>query len=485
MWFDKMMHFGPRQNNSDNAPADKKSAPTDKKNPDHDSSFIEGIDHNDQFLEYRADKTIELIKEMVGKKVNEKFVKDLYSGAYLPVPIMKSETNDDQKSIFYQTLKTLFGDDLFAQAKLDTTADPASSCELAANFVANLIKRLTETKNSASAGYTEKNNAEQILKLLLQEGGTDTEELKEALRRHDKEAIGHSAKELGENGAGRKAGKGHSLDFEDKVKAIDELSEREDILEVLEELNKIPGINPQNLDDNKNLSSSGMDRSLEKGSDLSRVAATELALPKDIFEYMFATESLVINKQHRNVNNKSPIYLLIDKSISMEKVMDIAKATALALYKKSALEGREFNVMFFDDHPHETYRITGESSPENITKTFDYICNVKDSGGTSIKNALADVCESIMRNDPSKEWCANIILITDGEDTVNPSEVSEMLKNANANIISILIEKYNQILQGISKTCFYAHMEHENISITKIDNQLRTEDTIEQLYFDM
>lgn len=480
------MYFSPRKNNGKNSPPDEKKVVEDKNSHDCKSSFLEGIDHNDQSLEYRADKTIELIKGIVGKKVNEKFVKDLYSGAYLPMPILKSEVDNGQKNIFYQTLKTLLDDDLFAQAKLNATADPGNSCELTANFVANLIKRLTETKNSGSAGYAEKNNAEQILKLLLQEGGYETEDIKEALRGHVKEAIGKSVKELNENGKGHKAGKGHKMDFEDKIKVIDALSQREDILGVLEELNKIPGLNPQNLDDNKNISSSGLERGLEKGSDLSRLSATEFALPKDIFDYMFAIDSLVISKQRRNVNNKSPIYLLIDKSISMEKVMDIAKATALALYKKSVLEGREFNVMFFDEHPHETYRITGESSSEDITKAFDYICNVKESGGTSIKNSLVDVCESILRNDPCKEWRANIILITDGEDTLNPSEVRNMLKNANADVVSILIEKSNKTLHGISKACFNAHIENGNIEITKIDIKAQnTKEITGQLHFDI
>ncbi len=480
-----MMRFGPIQNSNSNALPNAENTLSGKSENGHESSFIEGVDHNDPSLEYRADKAMELIKGLIGRRVNEKFVKDIYSEAYLPITIMKNGVEEDQKSVFYQTLKTLIENELFSEAKLNTVANPEKSCELTASFVSNLIKKLTETKNSPSAGYTEKNSAEQLLKSLLQEGTSDRDNVSESLKKYVDSAMGESSMESGDSDIGSKPGKGHSMNFEDKTKEINDLSEREDVLEVLNELNKIPGLSPQNLEDNKNFSSSGLERGLEKGSDLSRLSATEFALPKDIFEYMFASESLAISKQRRNVNDKSPIYLLIDKSISMEKVMDVAKATALAIYKKSVMEGREFNFAFFDDSLHETFKITSESASEDVVKAFDYICNVKESGGTVIRNALSDLCKKVIGKGSGKDMRTNIILITDGEDQISTSDAKSMLAAANADLISILIEKSNPTLYDASSVYFTAHMENGNIKIKKSEAHEIPEETPEQLYFDI
>jgi uncharacterized protein with von Willebrand factor type A (vWA) domain len=186
------------------------------------------------------------------------------------------------------------------------------------------------------------------------------------------------------------------------------------------------------------------------GNNIEQAVVSELAMPDDIFYMKLQDSSLIERKKGMQDKNMGPIYVLCDKSGSMEEDHDRikwAKAVAMKLFIIAKEEHRDYYMRFFDNSPHE--RLESVGSNDDPIAMIKNIGDVTGDGGTNIYAAIEQACEDIKQRQVS--GVSEIIVVSDGGDRIDESSLRKTLDEANAKIITVIIKGGNASLKKISE----------------------------------
>lgn len=443
------------------------------------TGFLIGIDYDDPIVKYRGDRILYTLKKISGKdsNIDPDFLVDTYYVHYLPLPILKSKSEISQgDAIKYALLDMTLSSDLVLKNRNYSIANSAVSMALSVSYIQNLIEELEKIRRTSQSAE-EREAAEQILNGLMKgsqgkEGGEQKEQqgqtndvTKKLLKQVHEKALSKAAEDanavrsmqriIGGNGAGT----GSVLNFEGEIHEVLRLARNTEIKKILEFLSGIPKLG--SLTKKKTTRySKGELYGYEEGSDLERIVPSELAMPEDLF-YVRLAESQLLLYQKQIKESLGPIYLLLDKSGSMdgEKIL-WAKAVALALYSRARRENRDFYLRFFDNIPYPLIKVIKNAKSKDVIKMIEYIGKIRGGGGTDISRSVISACEDIKEG--HVKGVSEVIILTDGEDKIAETTVRRSLKDANATLISVMIRGDNADLRRISDTYLVVYKLDQN-----------------------
>lgn len=166
----------------------------------------------------------------------------------------------------------------------------------------------------------------------------------------------------------------------------------------------------------------------------------ELALPEELFLAKLVKGQLLTREKF--TREKGIMILLLDRSDSMSGwKISWAKAVALALGVKAMKEKLDYVLIPFDYDTHE---------PMELDQLED-IMRISTGGGTNIGHAIVTGLELAIKNGYKR---ANIIVITDGDDTEvvdYEPKILELARKAKANIKVFYIKGTNETLKRIAR----------------------------------
>ncbi|RLG72853.1 MAG: hypothetical protein DRO23_09835 [Thermoprotei archaeon] len=172
---------------------------------------------------------------------------------------------------------------------------------------------------------------------------------------------------------------------------------------------------------------------------------------------------IVLSKDHYFVANG---FVVHNSGSMIGKKTIWARAIALALFKQSREENREFYLRFFDYMPHELIRVRRRARPKEIQELFMSLLTIISSGGTWIAKAIDTACRDIIKN--RVEGVSTIVLITDGIDAVHEDTVKSFLEEANAELITVMIGGLNETLRRVSKKYFVTTMVNDVLTVKEM-----------------
>jgi uncharacterized protein with von Willebrand factor type A (vWA) domain len=443
------------------------------------TGFLIGIDYDDPIVKYRGDRILYTLKKISGKdsNIDPDFLVDTYYVHYLPLPILKSKSEISQgDAIKYALLDMTLSSDLVLKNRNYSIANSAVSMALSVSYIQNLIEELERIRRTSQSAE-EREAAEQILNSLMKgsqgkEGGEQKEQqgqttdaTKKLLKQVHEKALSKAAEDanavrsmqriVGGNGAGT----GSVLNFEGDVHEVLRLARNTEIKKILEFLSGIPKLGSFTKKKTTRYSKGEL-YGYEEGSDLERIVPSELAMPDDLF-YVRLAESQLLLYQKQIKESLGPIYLLLDKSGSMdgEKIL-WAKAVALALYSRARRENRDFYLRFFDNIPYPLIKVIKNAKSKDVIKMIEYIGKIRGGGGTDISRSVISACEDIKEG--HVKGVSEVIILTDGEDKIAETTVRRSLKDANATLISVMIRGDNADLRRISDTYLVVYKLDQN-----------------------
>ncbi|MFP3225654.1 MAG: VWA domain-containing protein [Sulfolobaceae archaeon] len=426
--------------------------------------FLRGIDYDDPLIKYRGERINYTLKKLLGRELQleENFLIDTYYIHYLPMPIPKTKSEiPKEKQIMYNFIDLMLSSDLVVENRSYSVANSAVSMALSVSYVQNLIEELEKIKRT-SQSQEERQMAEQILNGLMKGGGhregqknemQNQQQMEKLMKQVHEKALSkaiedsESVRSLQRIVGGNGAGTGSILNFEGEIHEVLRLARNTEVKKILEFLSGIPRLG--NYTKKKTTRySRGELYGYEEGSDLERIVPSELALPEELF-YVKLAESQILLYQKRIKEVLGPIYLLLDKSGSMdgEKIL-WAKAVALALYSRARRENRDFYIRFFDNIPYPLIKVMRNAKSKDVIKMIEYIGKIRGGGGTDISRSVISACEDIKEG--HVKGVSEIILLTDGEDKIAETTVRRSLKEANATLISVMIRGDNADLRRVA-----------------------------------
>ncbi|MEM4829304.1 MAG: VWA domain-containing protein, partial [Zestosphaera sp.] len=248
---------------------------------------------------------------------------------------------------------------------------------------------------------------------------------------------------------GIQPGVGSEFDLEEDAEKVLRLARMTDVSKILEVLSLVPDVVKKTRKKYEKFNR-GEFNGYDLGSDLERLVPAQLALPRKYLLLSYAESKLLLYDKKIS-KSLGPLYLLTDKSGSMEgEKMEWAKATAIALLIKSRREVREFYLRFFDGAPHDLIRISRKASFSEFLNLIRNLARVKSGGGTDITKAITTACDDIICSGLIKRD-SDIVVITDGEDTLSVTTLRRKLKQANARLFSVMIQGDNKDLKMLSE----------------------------------
>jgi uncharacterized protein with von Willebrand factor type A (vWA) domain len=182
-------------------------------------------------------------------------------------------------------------------------------------------------------------------------------------------------------------------------------------------------------------------RQMDHVSEIRHVLPTELALPDELFYLKLAKRELLVERHVQRITQSAVLHILLDVSMSMAgEAGIIANAITMAFLKSYMDSGDKFLMRFFDGGQHSLMQAFDDESMRYVTSrvaTFGF-----SGSGTKIQNAVVCACEDIarFRDVGDKEFGeAEILLITDGEDSADASVLKEALELSGTKLNTILI----------------------------------------------
>lgn len=145
--------------------------------------------------------------------------------------------------------------------------------------------------------------------------------------------------------------------------------------------------------------------------------------------------------EYETLNNtrkkQGPIIVAIDTSGSMSGEREHwSKAVAVSLLEIASIQKRNFAAVFFDNRVYKTIEIEkGKATPQQILD----VAETFSSGGTNFEAAFKSCLDIINKSKFNK---ADIIFITDGEDSITPefkNKLKTQKKEKDFRVISIAI----------------------------------------------
>ncbi|QIW23364.1 VWA domain-containing protein [Sulfolobus sp. S-194] len=444
-----------------------------------EEGFLRGIDYEDPLVRYRGERISYTLKKLSGRdlQLDENFLIDTYYIHYLPMPIpVTKEDVPKGKEIMYRFIDMMLNSPLVEENRNYSMVNSAVSMALSVSYVQNLIEELERIKRT-SQSQEERQMAEQILNGLMKGSGgkqgqkqqqqQDTQQMEKLMKQvndkalskaiEDSESVRNLQKIIGGNGAGT----GSILNFEGEIHEVLRLARNTEIKKILEFLSGMPRLGSFTKKRTTRFSRGEL-YGYEEGSDLERIVSSELALPEELF-YIKLAESQLLLYQKRIKEVLGPIYLLFDKSGSMdgEKIL-WAKAVALALYSRAKRENRDFYLRFFDNIPYPLIKVQKNAKSKDVIKMIEYIGKIRGGGGTDISRSIISACEDIKEG--HVKGVSEIILLTDGEDKIAETTVRRSLKEANSTLISVMIRGDNADLRRVSDQYLVVYkLDHEDL----------------------
>ncbi len=437
------------------------------------------MDYDDPLVRYRGERISYTLKKLLGREIqlDENFLIDTFYLHYLPMPIPKTKGEvSKEKEIMFNFIDMMLNSDLVLRNREYSIANSAVSMALSVSYVQNLIEELERIKRT-SQSQEERQMAEQILNGLMKGSGmregkknseTQQNQQMEKLMKQvhekalnkameDAESVRSMQRIVGGNGAGT----GSILNFEGEIHEVLRLARNTEIKKILEFLSGMPRLGSYTKKKTTRFSRGEL-YGYEEGSDLERLVPSELAYPEELF-YIKLAESQLLLYQKRIKEVLGPIYLLLDKSGSMDGEKIIwAKAVALALYSRARRENRDFYIRFFDNIPYPLIKVIRNAKSKDIIKMIEYIGKIRGGGGTDISRSIISACEDIKEG--HVKGVSEIILLTDGEDKIAETTVRRSLKEANSTLISVMIRGDNADLRRVADQYLVVYkLDHDDL----------------------
>jgi len=196
---------------------------------------------------------------------------------------------------------------------------------------------------------------------------------------------------------------------------------------------------------------------INKYQELLKVLPSQYALGDALFNRKLIKKELLIRDYQSRRLKKQALYLLIDVSSSMANRKNVfASGVALSLVRQAIDEGSTYFLRFFDHNPHELHRITNKKDAEKMCDIL--VKKPYSGGGTSIDSAIKMAIKDI-KEDPIVFEKVEIMIITDGEDSISLNkEQLEKIK-----IHSTIIDGKNTDLETLSDS--YIELKSNDINI--------------------
>ncbi len=425
-------------------------------------SLIGDVGEIDDIKKYRGSKILEIASRIFGRKMPEiltpELAVDVFYAFYFPIPRLMEELasrvdmSDEKEALRLAVVSKLMSSTSLWRVKPYTVADNATSIVASASFIEKLARSLPNTMRS-SGGSGEEDEERRGKGSRSDSGGKgdfDEEAVQEAVEKamEAAERDARTAKGIKQLLSSLGVGNTSTLAFDDSADEILRLARETDIQRVLE---NVEGIKVATSRSKKEFRySRGWIRGLEYGSDIERIHYSQLVLPDDYFLASLANSKLLLYEKVLP-GSRGPIYVLLDKSGSMVGAkIDWARAVAVALFKKSVEENRRFYARFFDSIAHPPITLKPNTKPRGFLKLLSYLARVKAGGGTDISGAIRAAVNDIVHTPRGEEKVSDIILITDGEDRLNPDQLEATLKVADARLHSVVIQGHNPYLRKVS-----------------------------------
>jgi uncharacterized protein with von Willebrand factor type A (vWA) domain len=446
-------------------------------------SLISDVGEIDDVKLYRGSKVLEIAAKLLGvagKEVSQSFTPelaiDVFYTFYFPVPRVDEEAlssldmSDEKQALRAAIVTKLLSSASLWRVKPYTVADNVTSVVAAASFLERLMRNLSRQRSAGRGGRSEREERER-----RKRGGAsqdksgasgqamvDEQMLQNAVERalEAAERDARTAKGVKQLLSSIGVGNTSTLAFDESADEILRLARETDVHKILENVEGLKLSASRSRREARY--SRGWIRGLEYGSDLERVHYSQLVLPEEYFLAAYANSKLLLYEKVLS-GTRGPIYVLLDKSGSMVGAkIDWARAVAVALFKKSVEENRRFYARFFDSIAHQPISLKPNTKPREFLKLLSYLARVKAGGGTDISGALRAAVEDILSTPRGEERVSDIILITDGEDRLNPDQLEATLRRAEARLHSVVIQGHNPYLKKVS---------HRYMSVKKLESK--------------
>jgi hypothetical protein len=183
-------------------------------------------------------------------------------------------------------------------------------------------------------------------------------------------------------------------------------------------------------------------RKMRKYSDIRYVQKKDLALPGEVFDSKFIKKSFIIAQPRERFEKSQLVYVLADCSGSMSGYGTremFMKAILLSLGRDALERECQFYFRWFNHDVREVYKMTGWSQWSAFARE---VLEMNMGGGTNIHNALAYAGDDIRKSKEIKDE-TEIIVITDGTESVHKDEIAERLKGV-TRAYAVLLERVNK-----------------------------------------
>lgn len=184
---------------------------------------------------------------------------------------------------------------------------------------------------------------------------------------------------------------------------------------------------------------------IKLGNEIPNLLPSEIMMLMDKdFESLKTLDFVKRNTMQYKFKGKSPqtggpIVCCIDESLSMRgDRIELAKAFCFGLFQQAKKDNREFQIVRFG-RSHHCEKALIKNGTDLLEVSSKFFCD----GGTDFHSPL-QMAMDIINNDSSYDK-ADIVMITDGESSLNPAFVNKVLdfKNIkNTKIITLAIEKW-------------------------------------------
>ncbi len=404
------------------------------------------INYADPLVKYRGSKVVRLTRILSDREdigLSLPMAIDIFYTFYLPAPVLE-ERHRLPRSLWFQhrVIDTLLSGSFIHDIRSKTVVDGLMSSIAASVFLTELRSEL-ERNIEYGRGRRQARTLEELREEVTEEDLKKSVEKAMANTMRDVE----NAKKIRSIIEGEQPGNVSMMAYEEYAPELIKLARNTEVIKILEIL---AGFKPWtvNIPERRRRSKHGEITGYELGKEIERLVPSVLALPDEVF-YLRFLEGRLLLYQKLLSQGKGPLYVLIDKSGSMDGTKIIwAKAVALSLYMRSLREHREFYLRFFDSAPYPLARVDKRPKVRQALKLMEYIARVKGSGGTDISKAILLACNDIRSG--SVREISDIVLITDGVDRIAEQVVSYNLKKSNARLITVMIMGDNKSLRKIS-----------------------------------
>lgn len=399
--------------------------------------FLLGVNYEDPVIQYRGEKIVKLSSRLGLKKefITAELATDFFYTLYLPHALIVE--GSEASNLHYSLVKALNESEELLKIKKYTILDSFISTLTTIAILQYFTEYIEDKKELTNVGELRESQSE-VLKSVLRDSLKSVTREVETMKKLERLYT-----------TGIQPGIGSEFDLEEDAEKVLRLAKMTDVSKILEVLSLVPEVIRKTKKKYERFDRGEFD-GYDLGSDLERLVPTQLAFPRKYLLLNYVESKLLLYDKKIS-KSLGPLYLLTDKSGSMEgEKIEWAKATAIALLIKSRKEVREFYLRFFDGSPHELIRVSKKASFTEFLNLVKNLARVKSGGGTDITKAITTACDDIISSGLIKRD-SDIVVITDGEDTLTVTTLRRKLRQANARLFSVMIQGDNKDLRTLSE----------------------------------